>query len=63
MLELNFTFTPFDMTPLWEMTIQQFKWGWFDKDHLKQQVDIGLLPAEYYEKATSEKYEKDKKKA
>ena len=51
------------MTPLWEMTIQQFKWDWFDKDYLKQQVDMGLLPAEYYEKATSEKYEKDKKKA
>lgn len=57
MLELNFTFTPFDMTPLYEMTIQQFKWGWFGKDYLRQQVDMGLLPANYYEDATGEKYE------
>ena len=58
MLELDFTFTPFDLTPLYESTVQQYKWGWFDKNYLKQQVDSGLLPAEYYEKATGEKYEK-----
>ena len=62
MLELDFTFTPFDLTPLYESTVQQYKWEWFDKNYLKQQVDSGLLPAEYYEKATGEKYEKDEKK-
>lgn len=62
MLELDFTFTPFDLTPLYESTVQQYKWGWFDKNYLKQQVDSGLLPASYYEDATGEKYEKDEKK-
>lgn len=61
MLELDFTFTPFDLTPLYESTVQQYKWGWFDKNYLKQQVDSGLLPAGYYEEATGEKYETPKK--
>lgn len=62
MLNFDFVFVPFDLTPLYESTVQQYRWGWFGKDYLKSQVDAGLLPAKYYEEATGEKYEKADKK-
>ena len=56
MLQLNFTFKPFNLNPCYTQAEKMYNWGWIDKHDLANDVAQGTLPARAYERITGDKY-------